>query len=161
MAFGTFSVRSNLPQNRLQLSFTLLLTSIAFKMVINQSLPKISYLTYMDKYVLMSLVFLVLICVWHSLVPNIPYADSHEIYVLLGFFLLYILGHFLFAAFVYVHVILSFYHSFCYLKKNHFIGMEKANSNVSKRSRISGKFNKFFLISKFKKKTILNGFFTL
>uniref|UniRef100_A0A1I8F7L4 Anoctamin n=1 Tax=Macrostomum lignano TaxID=282301 RepID=A0A1I8F7L4_9PLAT len=34
---------------RLQLSFTLFLTSVAFKFVINQSLPKISYLTYMEQ----------------------------------------------------------------------------------------------------------------
>lgn len=47
LSFSTFSVSPELPQNRLQLSFTLLLTSVAFKFVINQSLPKISYLTYM------------------------------------------------------------------------------------------------------------------
>ena len=47
LSFATFSVAPELPQNRLQLSFTLLLTSVAFKFVINQSLPKISYLTYM------------------------------------------------------------------------------------------------------------------
>ena len=47
LSFATFAVSPELPQNRLQLSFTLLLTSVAFKFVINQSLPKISYLTYM------------------------------------------------------------------------------------------------------------------
>ncbi len=47
LSFATFAVSPELPQNRLQLSFTLLLTSVAFKFVVNQSLPKISYLTYM------------------------------------------------------------------------------------------------------------------
>ena len=47
LSFATFAVSPELPQNRLQLSFTLLLTSVTFKFVINQSLPKISYLTYM------------------------------------------------------------------------------------------------------------------
>ena len=47
LSFSTFAVSPELPQNRLQLSFTLLLTSVTFKFVINQSLPKISYLTYM------------------------------------------------------------------------------------------------------------------
>ena len=107
ISFGTFSVDCKLPQNRLQLSFTLLLTSIAFKMVINQSLPKISYLTYMDKYVLMSLVFLVLMCVWHSMIPFV-YGDSnicyHEIYVEFAFLFLYVLGHILFILFVYMNV---------------------------------------------------------
>ena len=47
LAFATFAVERDLPQNRLQLSFTLVLTSVAFKFVVNQSLPKISYLTYL------------------------------------------------------------------------------------------------------------------
>jgi len=34
-------------QNRLQLSFILLLTTVSFKFVVNQSLPMISYLTYL------------------------------------------------------------------------------------------------------------------
>ncbi len=34
------------PQNRLQLSFILLLTTIIFKFVVSQTLPRISYLTY-------------------------------------------------------------------------------------------------------------------
>ncbi|KAK2149929.1 hypothetical protein LSH36_430g00057 [Paralvinella palmiformis] len=35
--------------NRLQLAFTLMLTNVAFKFVITQSLPRISYLTYLRK----------------------------------------------------------------------------------------------------------------
>uniref|UniRef100_A0A1I8GSY0 Neur_chan_LBD domain-containing protein n=1 Tax=Macrostomum lignano TaxID=282301 RepID=A0A1I8GSY0_9PLAT len=47
LSFATFAVGADKPESRLQLSFTLFLTSVAFKFVINQSLPKISYLTYM------------------------------------------------------------------------------------------------------------------
>lgn len=47
LSFGTFTVNMELPQNRLQLSFILLLTTITFKFIVNQSLPRISYLTYM------------------------------------------------------------------------------------------------------------------
>ena len=47
LAFATFSVSEDKPQNRLQLSFTLVLTTITFKFIVNQSLPKISYLTYL------------------------------------------------------------------------------------------------------------------
>lgn len=47
LAFSTFAVKVDLPQNRLQLSFILLLTCVTFKFVVNQSLPKISYLTYL------------------------------------------------------------------------------------------------------------------
>ena len=45
MAFATYSVHPSLPQNRLQLSFTLLLTAVTFKWVVNRCLPTISYLT--------------------------------------------------------------------------------------------------------------------
>lgn len=45
MSFATFSVTYNLPQNRLQLSFTLLLTAVTFKWVVVRCLPTISYLT--------------------------------------------------------------------------------------------------------------------
>ena len=45
LSLCTFAVDRKLPQNRLQLSFTLVLTGIAFKFVVGQSLPKIPYLT--------------------------------------------------------------------------------------------------------------------
>ena len=47
LAFATFTVELALPQNRLQLSFILLLTTITFKFVVSQTLPRISYLTYL------------------------------------------------------------------------------------------------------------------
>ena len=39
LCFTTFSVSAELPQNRLQLSFTLVLTAIAFKFVVNHPTP--------------------------------------------------------------------------------------------------------------------------
>ena len=47
LSFLTFAVSTTLPQNRLQLAFTLILTNVAFKFVVNQSLPRIPYLTYL------------------------------------------------------------------------------------------------------------------
>ncbi len=47
LSFLTFAVDHQLTQNRLQLTFTLMLTSVAFKFVASQSLPRISYLTYL------------------------------------------------------------------------------------------------------------------
>ncbi|VDO51828.1 unnamed protein product [Schistosoma margrebowiei] len=47
LAFATFAVSPDKAELRLRLSFTLILTSVTFKYVITQSLPKISYLTYM------------------------------------------------------------------------------------------------------------------
>ncbi|CAL8094473.1 unnamed protein product [Calicophoron daubneyi] len=71
LAFATFAVSPDKAELRLRLSFTLILTSVTFKYVITQSLPKISYLTYMDKYVLMSLGILCIISIWHAVVTLI------------------------------------------------------------------------------------------
>ncbi|XP_005111291.2 cys-loop ligand-gated ion channel [Aplysia californica] len=71
LSFATFSVDKKHPQNRLQLSFTLVLTAVAFKSVVNQSLPRISYLTYMDKYLLASMIMLSAVCTWHAIVTTL------------------------------------------------------------------------------------------
>jgi hypothetical protein len=47
LTFATFAVELKIPQSRLQLSFILLLTTITFKFVVSQTLPRISYLTYL------------------------------------------------------------------------------------------------------------------
>lgn len=106
LSFATFAVSPELPQNRLQLSFTLLLTSVAFKFVINQSLPKISYLTYMDKYVLLSLVILCVVCIWHALITVFFHHGSEflarmERDVFLAFAVIYILCHVVFVFWLY------------------------------------------------------------
>jgi hypothetical protein len=69
LTFATFSVDLKMPQNRLQLSFILLLTTITFKFVVSQTLPRISYLTYLDKYILTSMGILCGVCVWHAVIP--------------------------------------------------------------------------------------------
>ncbi|XP_076465747.1 cys-loop ligand-gated ion channel-like [Babylonia areolata] len=70
LSLCTFSVDRKLPQNRLQLSFTLVLTGIAFKFVVGQSLPKISYLTVLDKYILGSMVLMHVVSVWHAIITR-------------------------------------------------------------------------------------------
>ena len=47
LACLTFTVDHSLPQFRLQSTFFLLLTTVTFKFVVNKSLPRINYLTYM------------------------------------------------------------------------------------------------------------------
>lgn len=103
LAFATFSVDCRLPQNRLQLSFLLLLTTITFKFVVSQTLPRISYLTYLDKYILISMAILCSVCVWHSLVPLLHQrwdvtVDRYALAVLGG---AYILFHVVFTIHVY------------------------------------------------------------
>lgn len=106
LAFATFSVDKELPQNRLQLSFTLVLTAVAFKSVVNSSLPRISYLTYMDKYLLVSMVMLSAVCTWHAIVTrlnyNRPYADRVENIVLTILSILYIIYNIGFIVIIYL-----------------------------------------------------------
>ncbi|XP_060595424.1 cys-loop ligand-gated ion channel-like isoform X4 [Ruditapes philippinarum] len=106
LAFATFSVEKTLPQNRLQLSFTLVLTAVAFKSVVNSSLPRISYLTYMDKYLLVSMVMLSAVCTWHAIVTrlnhNRPYADRVENIVLTILSVLYIVYNIGFIVIIYL-----------------------------------------------------------
>ena len=45
MTFSTYSVNYIKRENRLQLTFILLLTTVTFKFAVNSSLPRISYLT--------------------------------------------------------------------------------------------------------------------
>ncbi|XP_070560478.1 neuronal acetylcholine receptor subunit alpha-9-II-like isoform X2 [Ptychodera flava] len=57
MTFASFSVDPFEPADRLSVTLTLLLTSVAFKFVVSQSLPTISYLTILDKYILFCMTF--------------------------------------------------------------------------------------------------------
>ena len=66
-----FSVDCNFPQNRLQTTYTLLLTSISFKWVINRSLPTVSYLTSLDRYAIGSITYLIVVNLTHDLIKNI------------------------------------------------------------------------------------------
>ncbi|CAF5197268.1 unnamed protein product, partial [Rotaria magnacalcarata] len=65
-AFCIFSIPPDLPQSRLQITSTLVLTSVTFRWVVNRSLPTVSYLTALDRYAILSIILLVLLCGWHS-----------------------------------------------------------------------------------------------
>ena len=47
LSFLTFAIGPELTHFRLQLTFTLVLTAVTFKFVVNQNLPNIPYLTYL------------------------------------------------------------------------------------------------------------------
>jgi len=104
MAFATYSVHPSLPQNRLQLSFTLLLTAVTFKWVVNRCLPTISYLTSLDKYVLGSMVMLCLVCAWHALVSALPASQRKywDNVALVAAVLLYLFFHGVFVLWMYL-----------------------------------------------------------
>ncbi|CAF3611252.1 unnamed protein product [Rotaria sordida] len=71
VSFCIFAIPPNLSANRLQISCTLLLTSITFRWTVNRSLPTISYLTAMDKYAIMCLFILVILSIWHAIIGRL------------------------------------------------------------------------------------------
>jgi hypothetical protein len=73
LAFATFALEMEKPESRMPLTFTLVLTTVTFKLVVTKNLPKISYLTYLDKYILGTMIILVSLCVWHAIAGGLIY----------------------------------------------------------------------------------------
>ncbi|CAF0881969.1 unnamed protein product [Rotaria sp. Silwood1] len=69
----TFSIPPSNAHGRLQITCTLLLTSVTFRWVVNKSLPTISYLTALDIYAIASIVALCIINVFHGVVSYLYY----------------------------------------------------------------------------------------
>ena len=67
LSLTLFCINVNNPAPRIAGTFTLILTLFNFKIVISKSLPTISYLTSLDKYEIVNLIFLVICCFWHSI----------------------------------------------------------------------------------------------
>ncbi|CAC5356537.1 GABRG [Mytilus coruscus] len=92
LSFTTFAVDNTKPQNRLQLGFTLTLTGVTFRFVTNQSLPKISYLTKLDVYILFCMIFNFCISIWHAVITRFndnSDQDSMDFWAFIIFIIIY------------------------------------------------------------------------
>ncbi|KAJ8311110.1 hypothetical protein KUTeg_011338 [Tegillarca granosa] len=99
LSFCSFVVDRDLPQRRLQLGFTLTLTGVAFRFVTNQSLPKISYLTKLDKYILFSMIFNYLVSIWHAIITFFEYDLDLQRWLDFGAFIFFLTVYILFQIF--------------------------------------------------------------
>ena len=88
-----FSINSTTPHFRLQSTYTLLLTSVSFKWVINRELPTLSYMTLLDKYSIACIFFLCSLCVWHALIGYFKFDTSFDFWSLVIFSLIFSLIH--------------------------------------------------------------------
>ncbi len=70
LSFTIFSVDCKSSHYRTSMAFTILLTSITFKWVVNRTLPAVSYLTSLDKYSIACIVFITLHAVWHAIISS-------------------------------------------------------------------------------------------
>jgi len=94
LSMTLFAIEAKIAQTRLSGTFTLILTSFSFKVVTSKSLPTIAYLTSLDRYQLINIVYLVVCCIWHSFCAsiNIESDRKYELDKLALYFLATIFG---------------------------------------------------------------------
>lgn len=107
-SFATFAVSRKLPQNRLQLSITLMLTAVTFRLTTNANLPKISYHTRLDKFILANMFFNWLVTAWHAVITRFDYNDDLQATMDNWAFLVFLIGYGLFLV-VFVSLVLITY----------------------------------------------------
>ena len=81
LSLTLFVIDTKLAQNRISGTFTLILTSFSFKVVTSKTLPTISYLTSLDKYQIINIVYLALCCVWHSVCASLNIDHESKFYL--------------------------------------------------------------------------------
>jgi len=86
-SLSVFSINSNLSQNRLQVTYTILLASISFKWVINRSLPPVSYLTFLDKYSIFCILYINVLAAYHAIIAkfNAYFHQDTDVFMLIMF----------------------------------------------------------------------------
>ena len=82
LALTIFAIPWNQINSRLGSTYSLLLSNISFKWVINRSLPDVSYLTYLDKYSIIGVMFLASIAIWFSILGG--FSNQCKFFILLN-----------------------------------------------------------------------------
>ena len=80
-----FSISSSTANSRLGPNFSSLLTSISFKWIINKYLPPVSYLTNLDIYSLIHIIFLCSLSVWHAILGVEPSTRPYDFALFITF----------------------------------------------------------------------------
>ncbi|VDI31002.1 Hypothetical predicted protein, partial [Mytilus galloprovincialis] len=97
-----FAVSRDLIENRIFLGFLLILIGVTFRFITNKVLPKISYLTTLDKYILVCMIFMFLCTVWHSILSRIDDLDiqyTADLWAFVSLVILYALYHLFFSVY--------------------------------------------------------------
>ncbi|UJR38751.1 hypothetical protein I4U23_031416 [Adineta vaga] len=140
VSFCAFGLPLQYVVSRLQVSCTLLLTSISFRWTVNRSLPTISYLTLLDIYGILCIFNLILHAIWHSIISVIIYEQTPDFRVPKDSWIAYIdraaLGFF-FSLFLIFHLIMIIW--FCRVPFKHRKEMEQKDDEY--RTRIIQKIN--------------------
>ncbi|RNA23241.1 gamma aminobutyric acid receptor subunit [Brachionus plicatilis] len=81
LGFVPFSFNHSFPHFRIQTTCLLILSSINFRWIVTQKLPTVSYLTTLDKYAIVALIFLVSLCAWHAVIGSVLFSSIDKEYV--------------------------------------------------------------------------------
>lgn len=73
----SFSVTS--PNTRIGSTVMLILSSINFKIAVTTRLPTVSYLTVLDKYAITALIYLAVLCVYHSIIGSSLFSNAKNL----------------------------------------------------------------------------------
>ena len=87
LTFSAFAVKADSPGDRIQITLTLLLTTVAFKYYVQQFVPTVSYLTVLDSYVLCCMVFQFCMALHNAISGVITDASALSIFELVSFLL--------------------------------------------------------------------------
>lgn len=99
ISLTNFSIEIRRPQNRLSGTFTLILTSISFKWVTNRALPTVSYMTSLDRYQIVNILYMCFLCVWHAIIAtnfDLNVKEKYDKISLIAFSILFLLIHIFF-----------------------------------------------------------------
>ena len=113
VGFTLFSINVSATPARISITGLLLLTAINFRWALSQRMPAVSYLTSLDKYAILSLLFQFIFNCWHGIIGNqstlfgqntptiinnnsaMPDADTCFLIAAMGFYVLFNIGYFL------------------------------------------------------------------
>ena len=71
LGFCAYGVAADALHDRCSVTLTLLLTTVAFKLVLAEGMPKVSYLTYLDQYVFVSFFLLFMITMENVMIASV------------------------------------------------------------------------------------------
>ena len=105
MGFVCFSFDPSIPHFRAIVTAILMNMSISFRWAFNQLIPSVSYLTNLDRYAIISFLFLIILLIWHALIGSSLFTsnDTDEkrnleiffLYAIAGVFILFNLIYFI------------------------------------------------------------------
>ncbi len=119
LGFVPFAFNAYQAHFRIQTTCLLILSSVNFRLIVTKSLPTVSYLTTLDIYAIVILLFLILLCCWHAIIgtfllddiidrPMRVEIDINALYIIAFFYIMFHVVYFIFFVYKYLRYSNSF-----------------------------------------------------